>query len=117
MREKKEPFKFKYTYPSLDWYDVKEVVINYDDYYYFKIQRRYGPSWWLIGTNPPKDKNKFEWTETQLGEIEKPDLIRFIKWAKDKDGGSRITEINSLSGDFDIIKDVLDLLKGDDNIE
>ena len=117
MREIKEPFEFRYTYPSLDWYDVKKVIINDGDYYYFKIQRRYGPSWWLIGTNPPKDKNKFEWTETQLGEIENPDLIRFIKWAKDKDGGSRITEINSLSGDFDIIKDVLDLLKGADNIE
>ena len=25
MREIKEPFEFRYTYPSLDWYDVKKV--------------------------------------------------------------------------------------------
>lgn len=107
--KKKEPFKFTYTYPSLDWYGCKDIVINDEDYYYFKIERRFGSSWWLIGSNPPKDKNKFEWTETQLGEIETYDLKRFIKWAKNEDGSSRITEVNAISGSFNIIDEILKL--------
>lgn len=113
-KKKKEPFEFRYTYPSLDWYGVKNVVINDGDYYYFTIERRFGPSWWLVGTNPPKDKNKFKWTETSLGEIEESDLKRFIEWAK-RDDGSRITEIRSIAGSFDILKDIARLIKREED--
>ena len=113
-KKKKEPFEFRYTYPSLDWYGVKNVVINDGDYYYFTIERRYGPSWWLIGKNPPKDKNKTEWSSEQLGEIEEPDLKRFIEWAKE-DRGSRITDIHSISGDFNIVEDIARLIKREED--
>lgn len=52
----KAPFKFSYTQPSLDWFETINVEIKPDDYYYFKLQRRYGPDWWLIGQNPPPQK-------------------------------------------------------------
>ena len=108
-KDKKEPFNFKYIRPCLDWFDTKEVIINDDDYYYFKIQRRFGPSWWLIGSNPPKDRNKYKWSETELGEIYEYDLKRFIEWAKNKDGSSRITEINAICGSFNIIDEITKL--------
>lgn len=49
----KTPFKFSYTQPSLDWFETINVEINPDDYYYFELQRRYGPDWWLIGKIRP----------------------------------------------------------------
>ena len=34
----KEPFRFSYNVPSLDWYTTKDVEINWDDYSYFKLE-------------------------------------------------------------------------------
>ena len=44
----KAPFKFSYTQPSLDWFETINVEIKPDDYYYFKLQRRYGPAGGLL---------------------------------------------------------------------
>lgn len=60
----KAPFKFSYTQPSLDWFETINVEIKPDDYYYFKLQRRYGPDRWLIGQNPPPENStRHDWIE------------------------------------------------------
>ena len=106
----KEPFKFSYNVPSLDWYETKNVTINPEDYYYFTLERRFGPSWWLVGKNL-KEKPNYHWETEQIGELERPsDLIKFIKWAE-TEKGSKITEVRAISGDFNIIKEILKLGK------
>lgn len=106
----KEPFKYTYTRPSLDWYENVDVEIKWDDHYYFKLSRRFGPSWWLIGTSPVEEP-RYHWEETSIGEISITDLRRFIEWAKDEHGGSRITGVNAICGSFDILKEITELLK------
>lgn len=108
----KEPFCFSYIVPSLDWYDIKKVTINPQDYYYFRLERRYGPSWWLIGSNPTDDDSGHYWTDTQLGELQGRDIYRFIEWAKSATRrGSKIVEVKALSGEFNIIDDICDLVR------
>ena len=75
----KAPFKFSYTQPSLDWFETINVEINPDDYYYFELQRRYGPNWWLIGKNPPiENSTRREWSETALGRISCRDIASLL---------------------------------------
>lgn len=108
---KKEPFKFEYATPSLDWYRIIKVEIKPDDYYYFKLVRRYGLTWWLVGKNPPaKNSQDYKWTEKEIGEISNCDIARFIEWAKFDYGGSRIVEVSAISGSFDILKEIEKLL-------
>ncbi len=111
-RNKVEPFKFNYTVPCLDWFDTISVVINYDDYYYFKLEKRYGPSWWLIGLNS-FDKPNYHWKETSIGNIKDTDLKRFIEWARslENNGGNPIIGIKAISGSFDIFKEIKELEK------
>lgn len=114
----KAAFRFEYTRPTYDWYETVKVEIKPSDYHYFRIERRYGPSWWLIGMNPPaKDTNDYRWKETQIGEIRKNDLIRFIEWAKTDNcikNGSRIAEVKAISCEFDILSDIAELLRSAD---
>lgn len=104
----KEPFSFSYTQPFSDWYRTIDVVIKPDDYYYFKIERRFGPSWWLIGSNP-KNEPKYHWEYTQIGEMSERTLKRFIEWAKD-DKGSKIIEFNAISGEFNILEEMIKIV-------
>ena len=114
--QKKESFKFKYMMPSLDWYEIIEAEIKPDDYCYFKLNRRYGPTWWLIGKNPPAANAKdYNWTETTIGKMSERDIARFIEWAKCEYGGSRLVEISAISGSFDILREVEKLLGGMSN--
>ncbi len=108
----KEPFKFEYTMPSLDWYETINVEIKPKDYTYFKLVRRYGKNtWWLIGMNPPaRNSEDYRWTEKDIGRIAVRDIARFIEWAKNDIGGSRLVEISALSGSFDILQEIKDLL-------
>ncbi len=107
----KAPFKFSYTQPSLDWFKTINVEIKPDDYYYFKLQRRYGPDWWLIGQNPPpKNSTNYEWSEKDIGRISHRDIARFIDWAKFDDGGSKLVEISAISGSFDLLREIKVLL-------
>lgn len=118
MRDKK-PFEFSYTMPSLDWYEIINVKINLEDYYYFTLERRFGPSWWLIGKNPV-DKPSYHWEEKELGELgyenRNEDVKRFIEWAK-TDYGSKITEIRAISGNLDVLKSINKLLKEQENVK
>lgn len=105
----KEPFKYQCTRPCLDWFEFVTVEIKSDDYYYFKLERRHGPSWWIIGMKTVEEPNH-HWEETQIGEIDESSLLSFIKWAEDE-RGSKIIEIHAISGSFNIFKDVEKLLK------
>ena len=107
----KAPFKFSYTQPSLDWFETINVEIKPDDYYYFKLQRRYGPDWWLIGQNPPPENStRYEWSETALGRISCRDIAKFVEWARIDGGGSKIVEISTISGSFDLLREIKVLL-------
>ena len=105
--EIKKPFEFKSIVPCYDWYDEIHHKINQDDYIYFKLERRFGPSWWLYGMKTVEEPD-YHWEETEIGEIYNCDLYRFIEWAKMKEG-SRIIDVHMISGDFDIFNIVGEL--------
>lgn len=107
----KEPFIFTYTVPSLDWYDIIKVEIGPDDYTYFRLERRFGPSWWLIGMVYEDDpENGPCWIEKELGQLVGLHLYAFIEWAKSP-WGSKIIEVKALSGEFNIIDDIADIAR------
>lgn len=97
----KPPFLFEYTRPCLDWYEIEKVELKWDDYCYLRLERRFGPSWWLVGKNPVEKPN-YHWENKDIGEIYELDIKRLIEWAKN-DGGSKITEVSAICGDFDIV--------------
>lgn len=105
----KEPFEYEYNRPSSDWFEAVPVKIKPEDYCYFKLERRFGPSWWLIGMNPV-EKPKYHWEDKEIGEISPHDLLRFIKWAEDN-RGSCIVETKAISGDFNILEEIKNLMK------
>lgn len=76
----KEPFRFSYNTPSLDWYITINVEVKWKDYLYFKIQRRFGPSYWLLGYQ--KEDKRIKHREVEIGELSKRDLGRFVKWSE-----------------------------------
>lgn len=78
----KEAFKFDEYKSCLDWYTTEPHVINWDDYNYFKLDRRFGPSWWLYGMK--FIENPYHWEEKEIGKICEDDLRRFIEWAKNR---------------------------------
>lgn len=115
-KNEKQPFVFEWLKPCSDWFETKRIEIKTSDYCYFRIERRFGPSWWLIGMNA-REEPKYHWEDTQIGEIMNGDLRRFIEWAK-SDNGSKIIEIKSICGSFDIIEEILKVLpKATDSTE
>ena len=105
----KKAFEFDENKPCLDWFITERHIINDEDYTYFKLERRYGPSWWLIGMKTV-DEPAYHWEETVIGRIFDGDLARFIEWAKTT-YGNRIVNINVLSGSFDIFAEVGKLIE------
>lgn len=103
----KESFSYKYTRTCLDWFEWVSVEIKPDDYCYFRIERRFGPSWWLIGMNP-KSEPKYHWKYEEIGEMSDLDLRRFVEWAK-QEKGSKIIEVKAICSSFDIIGEMLNL--------
>ncbi|MEK5439375.1 MULTISPECIES: hypothetical protein [Paenibacillus] len=104
----KVSFSYEYARPCMDWYEWIRKEIKPDDYYYFRIERRFGPSWWLIGMKPVK-KPSYHWKDEDISEIKEPDLKRFIEWAK-TERGSRIIEVKAISSDFNIIEEIANLI-------
>ena len=104
----KEPFKFAWVKPTLDWFDIVHVEVEYEDYAYFKLERRFDNSWWLVGTKPCENDNGFEVVE--LGEVPAVDVPAFLDWCQ-HDGGrkSKLTEIESISSDFNVFKELFDI--------
>ena len=104
IKTPKENFKFIWLKPCLDWFEQKTIELEEETYTYYKIQRRFGPSWWITGINFV-EKPKYHREETQIGEISACDLKKFIDWCK-TEGGSKIIEISAISGNFDIIEEI-----------
>ena len=92
--KEKEPFKFSYTMPSLDWYDIIHVQINPGDYAYFKIEFRYGHNTWLIGYKRVDEIDRLlpAHDRVELGRLQVEDLLKFIDWCETDYGGSLITD-------------------------
>lgn len=115
---RKEPFRFEYTMPSLDWYEICKVEIQPDDYVYFELQRRYGQEWWLVGKNPPPENSgDYRWTTKTIGRISTRDIARFVEWAKTDLGGSRITNISAISGAIDLMLEIKNLLSRTEGVK
>lgn len=116
MEDKKtqsEPFRFEYTKPLLDWYETVNVEIHPKEYAWFKLELRFGNTWWLVGMNPPKSdyKPSYPRDETVLGEIGNRDIIRFIKWAECGFRGNRLIEIKAISNSLNIVNEFAKLVK------
>lgn len=103
-------FTYTYTRPSLDWFESVNVTIKNDDYMYFELQRRYGPSWWLIGLKQIDNPYGFE--RIEIGQIPEAIVSKFIDWTK-TGNGNRITTITAISGSFDIFKEISNIKLGD----
>ena len=97
----KEPFVFEYTMPSLDWYEIINVEINPEDFYYFRLELRYGNDWWIIGMKPPDSNLSVDkWSEKCLGRLSRRDAARFVLWA-----GRKLTCIKAISGSLDLVNE------------
>ena len=111
---KKEPFRFEFSMPSLDWYEMVSVEIDPNEYQLFKLERRYGEMWWLIGLRKPEKVAKghewYKWEEKTLGRITNHDIVRFIEWAKLDHRGSRLISIQSISDSMDVLSEIKQLL-------
>ena len=103
----KQPFTFKYTKPSLDWYEYVNVSFTYDKYNYLVLELRYGGSWWLIGKKYIKDADK--WVSEDIGKIYKPDIPRLVEWAE-YDQRSILIEIRALDGCLNPISEFLKIM-------
>lgn len=101
----KEPFRFYYNVPSLDWYITENVEIKWDEYLYFKIQYRFGQTYWLMGY---KEKDgRFEREEVEIGQLARGFLGKFVKWCEYYDGYrtcSKLIGISVISTEMNIIK-------------
>lgn len=108
----KEPFKFTYTRPSLDWYEDVNVSIAYDEYNYLALESRYGGSWWVIGKKYIENKDK--WVSEQIGEIRKPDIPRLVEWAEytNRFGHqvSILNEVRTIDGCLNPIREFLRIM-------
>jgi len=108
----KEPFKFSYTKPSLDWYEDVNVSIAYDKYHYIALEMRYGNSWWVIGKKYNDDKDK--WESEQIGRINEPDIPRLVQWAEytNRFGHqvSILNEIRAIDGSLNPIREFLRIM-------
>lgn len=91
----KEPFVFEYTMPSLDWYVTIHKEIEWEDYLYFKIQYRFGPSYWLMGY---KEKDgRIEREEVEIGRLDRGFLGKFVKWCEFNDGYRTCSKLIGIS--------------------
>lgn len=103
-----EPFKFEYTMPSLDWYEIIKRTVDPDDYDYFELQLRYGPDWWLVGHKVDSERNDHK---KDIGRLSKRDAVRFINWAKREPHGSKLAEIFAISTGLDLVGEISKLVE------
>ena len=114
MGKTKEPFVFEYTEPSLDWYTTVHVEIKWDEYLYFKIQYRFGGTYWLMGY---KEKNgRFEREEVTIGQLRRYDLGKFVECCEFDNGkSSKLIGVSVISTGMNIRKimgEIFDLQEG-----
>lgn len=104
----KDNFKFTSMLPN---WSIIPVEIKPDDYEYFKLIRRYGPSWWLIGCKTVGEEKELGILSEGTSRSEDLTTVKeFIKWAK-TEHGSRIVEISAISTSFDILEEIKKLVR------
>lgn len=91
----KKPFRFYYTVPSLDWYGVEKVEIEWEEYLYFKIQYRFGQTYWLMGYKEKDGRMKRE--EVEIGRLSRGFLGEFVKWCEFNDGYRTCSKLIGIS--------------------
>lgn len=108
----KRPFKFAYTRPSLDWYEDVNVSIDYNEYNYLALERRYGGSWWVIGKRYIEDNHR--WISEQIGKISEEDIPRLVEWAEHTNiFGRRVSilnEVRAIDGCLNPIREFLEIM-------
>lgn len=102
MEEKKENFTLVCNDWCIDWPTTNDVVINDNDYLGYEIQKRFGPTWWVIGI---KKNVKYDLRQEQFGEVSKSELLRFMRWA-----GTRIVSFNCIASNMGLITDLKEIL-------
>lgn len=109
----KKPFVFFYTEPSLDWYRDVRVEIKWEDYLYFKVERRFGPSWWLVGYQ--KVDGRFEHRAVTLGRMSGGYLRKFIEWCEflgpTNRTNSKLIGISAISTGFNLVHEIERLIE------
>lgn len=101
-----DSFKYKIAKPFLDYYSIETIEIKPNQFDVLIIERRYGPSWWLLGYKYNKEQEK--WDETQIEEIYVDDIAKLIKWCNEYK--IRFTA-RPLTSDLDIIKPCYEIYK------
>lgn len=99
-------FKYEVNKPCLDYYCIETVEIKPNQFDILIIERRYGPSWWLMGYKYDWEKEK--WNETQIEEIYNKDIARLIGWCKNNN--IKFTA-RPLTKELDIIKPCYEIYK------
>lgn len=105
-----EPFLYSYIDASSGHCNNIFGLIRPDEYTCFRLERRFGLTWWLVGLKLTDDDKGQYWTEEQICELRGQNLYKFIEWAKSP-WGSKITEVKALSTEFNIIDDICDLVR------
>lgn len=116
--KEKGNFEFEYTVPTYDWYDVKKVSLGWEDYNFYRLERRFGCSlgeFWLIGVNV-QSNDRYYLDETDLGRLHPVDVARFIKWCEFEhpscfEGqkgsiGSKILTLKVISTEYNIMEEM-----------
>ena len=104
----KNTIEFVLYEPVHGGYSSKLVKLEQDTYTYYRVERRYGPSWWLIGINHTESGME----EEQIGRLTDDQLKKFINWSKFGDIDSKIVSVKAISGTFDVASDLVELMKG-----
>lgn len=110
LKIKREPFKFIYTRPSLDWYEDINVEIEWGEYDWFELQWRYGGTCWIVASKYDEETKEFNCE--QIGELRGTSKIYdFIKWCEVPKGGSVLTKFTVIDGDINLFRKLYKVIK------
>ena len=107
---KREPFKFDYTYPTLDWYEEVKVELKWKQYDFYELQWRYGGACWIVASKYNEEPR--EWEHKDIGELRgKYEIYDFIKWCELPKGGSILTKMTVIDGEINLFRKLYKVIK------
>lgn len=110
--EEKGPFEFTTIRYTADWYINEKVSVEYNEYNYLSLEKRYGGTWYLVGHRI--NKYTEQWEAVNLGEILKKDIPRLVDWARyvNRYGHviSILTEVKAIDGELNVIDDFIKIM-------
>lgn len=107
---KREPFKFDYTYPTLDWYEEVKVELKWKQYDFYELQWRYGGACWIVASKYNEETR--EWEHKDIGELRgKYEIYDFIKWCELPKGGSILTKMTVIDGEINLFRKLYKVIK------